>query len=617
MNIKKILLTLVTLVSVIWQLPAQTIDAANSFQMLSRPDGSTKRFGVNTPTSTSKEVRAFHTYGRPEKLTIRFLGDWLDITDEVPNPGSGITVDAIVSKGKTRISNRDVPYCEVRFNIAAKATDGNRTVRLRRPAPFGKDETVYTINLQKNIRISSPSPVHTSNHFGNNQSFSITAEGMNKWVRTDQPTIPSGSIVSALSLFTTNDANRYDFRAVFRAAGNMTYNELFNNHLIMTTGTVAVHMGAGLSMSSIALVSNQPPPPPLPLSPNPSSISFGSVCVGENITRSVTITNTTSNPITIGNISFFGNGFASASALAGTVIAAGASSNFTIRFQPTAVGSSSGRAEISHSAGSAVIIQLSGSGTNPLSISSSSVSFGNNAINITTNRTVTITNVCPTPVTINTIAFTNAGGPFTLAGINNGAVVPANGSLNLTVNFRPVASGNFSNTIRITPASGNVMNINVSGSGTAPELSLSLLNTFYSDATLTNADRDNYNLCPIQTRDGIPINTEIPRIRIRVSNFGLAASPATTMVFTRETNTNYSSSNSRITINVPIIQPGAEVILDAPLRLNSLVCTVKTSGICGRCNAAINPHWNDRGICVTLTPVPGDTNTFDDRVCIQ
>jgi hypothetical protein len=196
-------------------------------------------------------------------------------------------------------------------------------------------------------------------------------------------------------------------------------------------------------------------------------------------------------------------------------------------------------------------------------------------------------------------------------------VVPANGRISPNVIYAPTVAGGHSNSITITPSVGNVMNVSLSGTAeqSNPELRVSLIQTFHSDQNITNPDRDQYNLCPIETRDDIPINTEIPRIRIRIDNYGTAPSTATTLTFQRGTNTNYQ--NASTTVNVPIIQPGASVTIDAPLRIISLVCTLRRQGSCLRCNSAIQPHWNDRGVCVSLTAVQGDTNTFDDRVCVQ
>jgi hypothetical protein len=615
-------LLMVFLLPIFWQANAQTIDVSNSFQMLTRPDGTTKRFGLTTATNTSREVRAYHTYGRRESMTIRFLGDWLDITDEVTFSGTGISLDRIVSKGKTRIGTRDVPFCEVRFNIAANASDGIRTVRLRRPAFMSKDETAYTINLQKNIRISSPSPVFTSRAFGTNQTFSISGEGFSKWLRTDQPRVPTGSILSTLLLFTSSDPNRYDFRAVFRSAGNMTYADLFNNHLIMTTGTVAVHMGANLSMTSNALVSIQPPPPPPPLTINPNSITFGSTCIGVPVTRTVTITNNTSNVIQLTNITLSNNvanagAFSLVNPFNATNIGAGGTFRFDVRFSPTQMGNASGNIVISHNAGNNLNVTLSGSTTVPLSVAPTSIDFGRVGVRTNNTRQFTISNACPNPVTINTIVLRTQGTPFTFNGAANGTVVPANGRISPNVIYAPTVAGAHSNSITITPSVGNVMNVSLTGTAeqSNPELRVSMIRTFYSDGTITNPDREQFNLCPIETRDDIPINTDIPRAQVRIANYGTAPSPATTISFQRGNNTNYQ--NASTTITVPVIQPGGSVTLDLPTRLNSLVCTLRRQGSCLRCNSSINPHWNDRGICVVLTPVPGDTNTFDDRFCLQ
>ena len=107
--------------------------------------------------------------GATEKVKIMFLGNWLDLTDEVVITGPGVTSPRGVTAGsitkanglyllngaaKPIIQNYIGVYAIVEFYVTNDAAEGTHTVRLRRPrlGP-GKDETVFYIEVYKLPRI--------------------------------------------------------------------------------------------------------------------------------------------------------------------------------------------------------------------------------------------------------------------------------------------------------------------------------------------------------------------------------------------------------------------------------------------------------------------------------
>ena len=113
--------------------------------------------------------RAAHP-NNTEKVQIMFLGNWLDITDEVVVTGPGVSSPRGVTAGSVSGGNKryDSPwpgavykgytgaYTIVDFWIASDAAVGTHTVKLRRPRlGLGKDETVFYIEVYDAVRIRS------------------------------------------------------------------------------------------------------------------------------------------------------------------------------------------------------------------------------------------------------------------------------------------------------------------------------------------------------------------------------------------------------------------------------------------------------------------------------
>lgn len=95
----------------------------------------------------------------------------------------------------------------------------------------------------------------------------------------------------------------------------------------------------------------------------PSSLDFGSLHIGLTQTTTITLTNNSSSPITLGKgVSFSGSG---ANQFSGTIpstrLAAGASITISINFQPTTVGVKTANMNITTSIG-AVTISVTGTG---------------------------------------------------------------------------------------------------------------------------------------------------------------------------------------------------------------------------------------------------------------
>jgi len=163
-----------------------------------------------------------------------------------------------------------------------------------------------------------------------------------------------------------------------------------------------------------------------------------------------------------------GTGFGMSGLTAPMTIAAGASTNFTVSFQPTATGAVTGNISISSNvSNSPLSVPLTGTGvaaTLTLSANPASLAFGNVTVGTTTTQNDQLTNTGNAPVNITTVSASGTG--FSVTGGSNTILAP-NQSVTVMVSFNPQAAGSASGTITVS-SNAPALNISLSGTGTAP-----------------------------------------------------------------------------------------------------------------------------------------------------
>ena len=99
------------------------------------------------------------------------------------------------------------------------------------------------------------------------------------------------------------------------------------------------------------------------LSANPTSLSFGSVTVGQNQSLAETITNSGAASVTISQIAISGSGFSLVGATSSVTLSAGQSTSFSVKFAPTSAGNATGSVTVtSDGANPTLTVSLSGTG---------------------------------------------------------------------------------------------------------------------------------------------------------------------------------------------------------------------------------------------------------------
>jgi hypothetical protein len=205
-------------------------------------------------------------------------------------------------------------------------------------------------------------------------------------------------------------------------------------------------------------------------------VSFGNLTVKTSASQTVKLSNTGAAALAISQATLSGTGFSMSGLTAPVTVAAGASMNFTVSFQPTTTGASSGNISISSNAGSTPLaIGLTGTGvaasTPAISVTPSTVSFGNLTVKTSASQTVKLSNTGTADLSIS--QATPAGTGFSLSGLTAPLTVAAGTSMNFTVSFQPIAAGAASGSISISSNAGNSLSIPLTGTGVAAILTLS------------------------------------------------------------------------------------------------------------------------------------------------
>jgi hypothetical protein len=198
---------------------------------------------------------------------------------------------------------------------------------------------------------------------------------------------------------------------------------------------------------------------------NPTAINFGIVNIGETTTRTVTVTNAGSGPLTFSasliNGANAGFGISQPATLA---LGPGESTTFEVRFTPNSSNSAGGAIQINSDFGN-FIIRLSGQGNvtevppaGTLEVQPTNIDFGNVSLGSSATRTVTIRNAGPATINLSQVtlsAGSEAG--FFIASQPAATTLGPGQSTTIEVGFRPVSAGSdqSSGTVTINSTGGN------------------------------------------------------------------------------------------------------------------------------------------------------------------
>ena len=193
----------------------------------------------------------------------------------------------------------------------------------------------------------------------------------------------------------------------------------------------------------------------------PTSLQFGNQNIGTSAAKSIVISNQGNIALSINSILLTGD--YSATHDCGISLAANASCTINVAFSPTALGTRSGNVTVSHdAAGSPHTVALSGTGTSAIvTVTPSSILFGNQPVNTGGLRGVTVRNTGTGPLTITDVSTT---GEF--AATHSCTTVNIGLACSISVTFTPTSVGPKSGALTVThSASGSPHTVPLSGVG--------------------------------------------------------------------------------------------------------------------------------------------------------
>jgi Abnormal spindle-like microcephaly-assoc'd, ASPM-SPD-2-Hydin/Protein of unknown function (DUF1573) len=199
-----------------------------------------------------------------------------------------------------------------------------------------------------------------------------------------------------------------------------------------------------------------------------SSVSFGSVLIGSSTTQSITLTSSGTTTVNLSQASVSGSGFTMSGIATPMKLTAGQTATLTVKFTPEQAGNVTGGISlVSDAMNSPTLISLSGSGTAAtvqLSVTPTSLNFGNVAVGATGIQTTTLTNTGNSSVDIAQI--TVSGGGFSTTGTMPPSTLTGGQTATLSIAFSPTGASNFTGTVSVgSNATNSPATISLTGTG--------------------------------------------------------------------------------------------------------------------------------------------------------
>ena len=226
-----------------------------------------------------------------------------------------------------------------------------------------------------------------------------------------------------------------------------------------------------------------------------TSINFGQAQIGTKASRTLTLTSTGNAPLDINTITVSGAAFSVGTLSLPVTLQPNQQLTVTVTFDPTTEGADAETLTVtSNDPSGPATVSLGGNGTTSaapqLTVSPTSVNFGNVPLNVASNQSVTLTSTGTAPVTIS--AATASGPPFTGSGATFPVTLNPNPSVTLQVQFTPTATGAASGQLTLTSDStiGATTNIQLQGTGTAattPQLTVSTQSLAFGNVAVNSS----------------------------------------------------------------------------------------------------------------------------------
>jgi hypothetical protein len=208
----------------------------------------------------------------------------------------------------------------------------------------------------------------------------------------------------------------------------------------------------------------------------PAALTFPNVSVGQSATQLATVTNTGTQPVSITQLSSSSAEFTTSGIATPMTLAPGQSAQFKVAFKSSTSGSVSGTLSAMTSRGNGSKVKLNGNtgkSASQLSLSTSSLRFGNVLVDGTSTQAVTLKNSGTSDVNISQLAVSGVG--FSVSGVAAPVTLPAGQSMALQATFAPTSAGAANGSVTITSDALTAnSNVSLSGTGMTASYTMSL-----------------------------------------------------------------------------------------------------------------------------------------------
>jgi len=208
--------------------------------------------------------------------------------------------------------------------------------------------------------------------------------------------------------------------------------------------------------------------PPGVLTPSPASFNFGSVQLGDTKTLPESVANTGSTSLTVSQVSVTGAGFSISGVNLPLTVDPGQRTSFSVSFDPTAAGSSSGNIAFTIAGETAKVnVGLSGDGVTPgtLTANPASFNFGNVQVGSHQSQWENLKNTGGSNLTISQANVSGTG--FSISGFAPPVTLTPGQIYTFSVIFTPPGAGTDNGSLSLTSdASNPTLTVPLTGTGT-------------------------------------------------------------------------------------------------------------------------------------------------------
>jgi ASPM-SPD-2-Hydin domain-containing protein/HYDIN/CFA65/VesB family protein/centrosomal CEP192-like protein len=232
---------------------------------------------------------------------------------------------------------------------------------------------------------------------------------------------------------------------------------------VVLTGTGFLGGCAGLANTSNANLTPQDE-----VQITPASLTFPNVSVGTSVTQAAVLTNTGTKSVSITRLSLSSSEFSTSGIATPLTLGPGQSTQFKVSFKSSTTGTISGTlSAMTSRGGGSTKVKLNGNSgktASQLSLSTTSLKYGNVLVNGSSTQAVTLKNSGSSDVNVSQLNISGAG--FTVSGVAVPFTLPAGQSAALQATFAPAAAGAATGSVTIaSDAQTSSSSVALSGTG--------------------------------------------------------------------------------------------------------------------------------------------------------